>query len=112
MVIYQNVANPYQVSTYFQRNLYDDTYVAEDFFFKFTPEYKRAVARMGLLIGRKAIRAQGGSLVTQYGKYLLGWASLRTYELAPNLEKRVVGSLVKVNRVHENRLTGQFVKKK
>ena len=112
MVIYQNVANPYKVSTYFQRNLYDDTYVAEDYFFKFTHEYKKAVARMGLLIGRKAIRAQGGSLFKQYTKNLLGWASLRTYELAPNLEKRVVGSLVKVNRVHENRLTGQFVKKK
>jgi len=111
MVIYQNVANPYKVSTYYQRNLYDDTYVAEDFFFTFTQEYKKAVAEMGLLIGKKAINAQGGSLLKRFGKYSLGWGSLRLYALNPNLEKTVVGSLSKVNRVHENRLTGQFVKK-
>ena len=35
-VIYQNVPNPYIMSTYWQRNLYDDTYVSEDYFFRFT----------------------------------------------------------------------------
>lgn len=111
MVIYQNVANPYKVSTYYQRNLYDDTYVAEDFFFKFTPEYKRAVTKMGLLIGKKAINAQGGSMLKRYGKYSLGWGSMMLYTLNPNMEKMIVGYLVKTNRIHENRLTGQFVKK-
>ena len=33
-VIYQNVPNPYTMSTYWQRNLYDDTYVNEDYFFQ------------------------------------------------------------------------------
>lgn len=110
MVIYQNVANPYKVSTYFQRNLYDDTYVAEDFFFRFTPEYKRAVARMGLLIGRKAIEAQSLSRVRRHGKYALGWASHALYRMSPRLEQRIVGSLVTVNRVHDSRLTGKFIK--
>lgn len=111
MVIYQNVPNPYKVSTYFQRNLYDDTYVAEDYFFTFTPQYKRAVAKMGLLIGRKAIEASTSSPAARFRKYALGWVSRSVYGLAPGLEKRIVGSLVSKNRVHENRLTGQFVKK-
>ncbi len=111
MVIYQNVPNPYKVSTYFQRNLYDDTYVAEDYFFKFTPEYKRAVAKMGLLIGRKAIQAQSSSGLKKFTKYALGHGSKTLYSINPNIEKRIVGSLVRVNKVHENRLTGQFVKK-
>ena len=111
MVIYQNVPNPYKVSTYFQRNLYDDTYVAEDYFFKFTPEYKRAVAEMGLLIGRKAIQAQSSSGLKKFAKYALGYGSKTLYSIGPNIEKRIVGSLVRVNKVHENRLTGQFVKK-
>lgn len=111
MVIYQNVANPYKVSTYFQRNLYDDTYVAEDYFFKFTPDYKKAVARMGLVIGWKAIQAQSGNSLRRYGKYALGWGSQFLYTLNPRLEMNIVGELAKVNRVHENRLTGQFIKK-
>ncbi|MDD5431462.1 MAG: radical SAM protein [Candidatus Omnitrophica bacterium] len=111
MVIYQNVPNPYKMSTYFQRNLYDDTYVAEDYFFKFKPEYKNAVTKMGFLIGWKSIQAQTDSLVRQYGKYLAGYFSRRLYDLDHNLEKKLVGSLIKVNKVHENRLTGKFIKK-
>jgi radical SAM superfamily enzyme YgiQ (UPF0313 family) len=111
MVIYQNVHDPYKVSTYFQRNLYDDTYVAEDYFFRFTPEYKKAVARMGLLIGWKAIRAQSDSSVKRYAKYALGWGSQFLYCVSPKAEMSVVGSLMTRNRVHENRLTGRFIKR-
>jgi len=111
MVIYQNVPNPYKVSTYFQRNLYDDTYVAEDYFFKFTPEYKRSVARMGLLIGKKAIEAQYKSFFKQTWKYGLGYISRLTYEFNPNIEKIIFGSLLIKNKVHESRLTGKFIKK-
>ena len=112
MVIYQNVANPYLVSTYYQRNLYDDTYVAEDYFFKFTPEYKKAVARMGHLIGWKAVRGASPSLARAGFKYALGRGSHLLYSLAPNLEKNVVGRLVKTNRIHKNRGTGIWVRKK
>lgn len=111
MVIYQNVANPYKVSTYFQRNLYDDTYVAEDYFFKFTKEYKKAVAKMGLLIGWKAIQAQYKSLWKRYFKYGLGYLSHSLYMVAPNMEKNIIGTLIKKNKVHANRLTGIFIKK-
>ncbi|MBW1713149.1 MAG: radical SAM protein [Deltaproteobacteria bacterium] len=75
MVIYQNVANPYRVSTYYQRNLYDDTYVAEDYFFKFSPDYKRAVAKMGHLIGWKSVKASTGSRPKRWAKYSLGRVS-------------------------------------
>jgi len=111
MVIYQNVLNPYKVSTFFQRNLYDDTYVAEDYFFRFTPEYKRAVQRMGLLIGWRSIRAQYRSVWRKYLKYSLGVGSLVLYRVNPNVEKQIIGSLVKVNRLHDSRLTGSFVRK-
>jgi len=111
MVIYQNVANPYKVSTYFQRNLYDDTYVAEDYFFKFTPAYKKAVAKMGLLIGWKAIQAQYKSLWKKCFKFTVGYLSHALYLINPNIEKRIVGSLARRNKVHENRLTGAFIKK-
>jgi Fe-S oxidoreductase len=111
MVIYQNVPNPYKISTFFQRNLYDDTYIAEDYFFKFTPEYKSAVARMGLLIGWKSIRAQTGSVPKQCGKYMMGYMSRKLYDLNPSLEKKIAGSLIKVNKLHESRITGKFVKK-
>lgn len=111
MVIYQNVINPYKVSTYFQRYLYDDTYVAEDYFFKFTPEYKRAVAKMGLLIGWKSIQAQYQSKMKQYFKYGVGYFSHLLYRINPNIEKKIIGSLAKTNRIHENRLTGRFIKR-
>jgi anaerobic magnesium-protoporphyrin IX monomethyl ester cyclase len=111
MVIYQNVANPYKVSTFFQRHLYDDTYIAEDYFFKFTPEYKKAVARMGLLIGWKAIQAQYKSPAKQYWRLMMGVSSLGLYSINKNLEKRIVGSVMTKNRVHDARLTGKFIKK-
>ncbi|MCP4591945.1 MAG: B12-binding domain-containing radical SAM protein [bacterium] len=110
MVIYQNVANPYLVSTYFQRNLYDDTYVAEDYFFTFSPEYKRAVAQMGYLFGWKSVCAQTPSTLKRWWRYGLGRASHMLYRASPVLEKRVVGSLAKTNRVHRTRQTAVFVK--
>ncbi len=112
MVIYQNVSNPYLVSTFYQRNLYDDTYVAEDYFFKFTPDYKRAVAKMGHLIGWKAVRGASPSLFHAGLKYGVGRGSHLLYSLAPNLEKQVVGRLIKTNRIHKNRGTGIWVRKK
>lgn len=110
MVIYQNVANPYRLSTYFQRNLYDDTYVAEEYFFRFSPEYKRAVARMGRIIGWKSVQAAHRSPVRRYGKYILGQASHWLYRLDSRLEKRIVGRLAKRNNIHRTRRTASFVR--
>lgn len=111
MARYQNVMNPYRVSTFYQRNLYDDTYVADETFFKFTSEYKAAVARMGLLIGAKALEAQGFSPWQFASKYTLGYLSRFLYSLTPTLEKRIIGSLLHRSHLHETRGTGRFIKK-
>jgi radical SAM superfamily enzyme YgiQ (UPF0313 family) len=109
MVIYQNVANPYTVSTYYQRNLYDDTYITEDYFFTYTEAYKKAVARMGRVIGWKSICAQTPSNLRRAAKYALGVASQTLYGISPHLEKKVVGAFKKKNILHEKRLSARFV---
>jgi anaerobic magnesium-protoporphyrin IX monomethyl ester cyclase len=38
--LYQNALKPYAVSTFYHRNMYDDTYIAEDYFFKYPEAYK------------------------------------------------------------------------
>ena len=109
-VIYQNVPNPYIMSTYWQRNLYDDTYVSEDYFFRFSREYKRWVAYMGALIGWHSVRAASRSPVTSYARYGLGIGSRVLYEIAPDAEKRVVGAVMRRNRLHEKRDLGRFIR--
>ena len=109
-VIYQNAVNPYAVSTYWQRNLYDDTYVDEDYFFKFSKEYKRWVAYMGAIIGWHSVRAASKHHVRQYARYGLGLGSKALFELSPALEKRVVGRVMKRNLVHQKRDLGRFIR--
>ncbi len=112
LAIYQNVVDVYKVTTYFQRNLFDDTYVAEDYFFKFTPEYKKTVVKMGLLIGWKTFRARYRSSWKRYFNFAVGYLSYVLYRVNPNIEKKIAGSLMKSNRVHATRLTGgRFVKR-
>ena len=108
--IYQNVPNPYGVSTYWQRNLYDDTYVKEDYFFRFSESYKRRVAYMGALIGWHAVKAASRRPVRSYVRYGLGIGSRLLFELSPTLEKRVVGGLVRTNRLHQKRDLGRFIR--
>ncbi len=110
LATYQNVPNPYSVSTYFQRNLFDDMYVAEDYFFRFSPGYKRAVARMGMLMGWNSVCAQTANPLRRRLKYTLGQVSQFVYGLSPQLEKRVVGQIARGNKVHKFRETAKFVK--
>ena len=49
--IYQNAENPLAVSTFYQRYLFDDVYIQKDYFFTYTPEYKKAVRKMVVEIG-------------------------------------------------------------
>jgi anaerobic magnesium-protoporphyrin IX monomethyl ester cyclase len=109
-VIYQNVPNPYLVSTYWQRNLYDDTYVKEDYFFRFSDAYKRWVACMGALIGWHAVKAASRRPIRSCVRFGLGIGSRLLYELSPTLEQRVVGSLVRRNRLHQKRDLGRFIR--
>jgi radical SAM superfamily enzyme YgiQ (UPF0313 family) len=109
-VIYQNAPNPYAISTYWQRNLYDDTYVNEEFFFKFTKEYKRWVAYLGAIIGWHSVRAASKKPVKQIIQYGLGIGSRVLYEVSPTIEKRIVGSIMKKNLLHQKRDIGRFIK--
>ena len=82
----------------------------EDYFFTFTREYKRWVAYMGALIGRHSVKAATKRPVTSYARYGLGLGSRLVFELSPTLEKRVVGGLMKSNRLHQKRDLGRFIK--
>ncbi|GAF85227.1 unnamed protein product, partial [marine sediment metagenome] len=106
----QNVLNPYAVSTYWQRNLYDDTYVAEDYFFKFTKAYKRAVAYLGAHTGWNVVNATTKSWWQKYMRFSLGIASRLCYEFSPTLEKRIVGKISLKNRYHQRRSTARYIK--
>lgn len=111
MVIFQNVQNPYEVTSYFQRNLYDDTYIYEDYFFRYTPEYKRKVRDMLFMFGRFNLRARYYSPVRQRLAYGLGKVSRFFYEIDPRIERRLVCMFRPPNTVHDVRGVGVFVKK-
>lgn len=110
LCIYQNVPNPYAVSTFWQRNLYDDTYVCEEYFFKFTQEYKRWVAYMGALTGYHSVVAASNISWKAYLRYIIGVSSRLLYEMSPTIEKRIVGKVPIKNALHEKRATGIFLK--
>lgn len=110
-VIYQNVLNPYEVSTFCQRNLHDDTYVYENYFFKFSDEYKKKVRELGFLLGRHNLKAQYRSRFKQNLFYYTGVLSRRLYEVSPDLEKSIVSKMRLKNKLHSFRKIGEFVKK-
>jgi radical SAM superfamily enzyme YgiQ (UPF0313 family) len=109
-VIYQNVSNPYAVSTYWQRNLYDDTYVNEEYFFRFSESYKRWVAYMGAIIGWHSVKAASKTPIRKYVRYSLGIGSRLLFELSPTLEKTLIGGMMKKNLLHQKRDLGRFIK--
>jgi anaerobic magnesium-protoporphyrin IX monomethyl ester cyclase len=109
-VIYQNVPNPYAISTYWQRNLYDDTYVNENYFFQFSRRYKRWVAYMGAIIGWHSVKAASKNPTRQYFRYGLGIGSRLLFEVSPTLEKRMIGNIMKKNLMHQKRDLGRFIK--
>lgn len=110
-VIYQNVVDPYEVSIFYQRNLHDDTYVYEDYFFKFSKEYKKKIRELGFLLGRHNLKAQYKSFIKYNMFYTLGVLSRYVYECAPKLEKKLFSSLGLKNKLHEFRKIGEFIKK-
>lgn len=110
-VIYQNALNPYEVSTFYQRDLHDDTYVYEDYFFEFSNEYKRKVRELGFLLGKHNLCAQYKSPIMQNLFYYTGVLSRFIYEFHPTLEKRIVSRIGLQNNLHSYRKIGEFIKK-
>lgn len=110
-VIYQNAENPYKLSTFFQRNLYDDTYIYEDYFFKFSNEYKKKIRDLLFLIGRHNLKAQYRSQAKQKFIYYTGVLSRLLYELNQNVEKKLVSKIRLKNSLHDFRKIGEFIKR-
>jgi radical SAM superfamily enzyme YgiQ (UPF0313 family) len=112
MVIYQNVDNPYEVSSFYQRNLYDDVYVAEDYFFKFSKEYKKKVKELLFTIGRHNLKAMYSSAIRRGFIYMLGRLSKFLYDINPLIERKIVTLFnPSANRVHKYRRIIYFVKR-
>ena len=88
---YQNSANPYKCSTYYQRNLFDDSYIREESFFNYTEEFKDKVGEFVFEIGRHNLE----NIYPSTYKLILFYARISyfLYKKFPKLEKTVVGNL-------------------
>ena len=94
--IYQNYSNPLSVSTFYQRYLFDDTYIQEDTFFKYSPDYKYAVKELVLKIGEHNLEYMLSESTLKRKLYMLfAKMSMSTYSHFPKLEKYIGGKLHK-----------------
>lgn len=92
--IYQNVTNPYEHSVFYQRTLFDDTYIMEDYFFPYTGSYKRKVKELVYTIGKYNLRRYYKTPLNRWAVYQLARLSRRLYEITPDVEKKVVNKLM------------------
>jgi anaerobic magnesium-protoporphyrin IX monomethyl ester cyclase len=92
--IYQNCLNPYKNSYYYQRCLFDDTYIQEDKFFKYTKEYKAKVREFVFLVGKHNLEFMfPGQKLKQKWILFISGLSAWGYDKFPGLEKSVIGFL-------------------
>jgi radical SAM superfamily enzyme YgiQ (UPF0313 family) len=94
--VHQNSIEPYKVSTYCQRHLYDDTYVYEEKFYPFTKKYKKIVKEMAFLIGKRNLLSEQPSRLKRWWIYNLSKLSRFIYEINPRIEKKVVYTIVRL----------------
>jgi radical SAM superfamily enzyme YgiQ (UPF0313 family) len=92
---YQNMLNPLAHSTFYQRYLFDDTYIHEEAFFKYTTEYKKKTREIVHEVGRHNIETMFKSKPAQICIHTLCRLSQWTYDKYPSLEKRIGGWLYK-----------------
>lgn len=93
--IHQNVENPYEHSTFYQRNLYDDTHVWEETFFKYNQRYKNKVREMVFLIGKRNLVSLCPFPIRRWIVYQGCKLSRLIYEMNPRVEKRVISAMVR-----------------
>ena len=92
--VYQNALNPLAVSTFYHRYFFDDIYILKEYFFRYTPEYKKAVRKMIVEIGRHNLRFMfKGHPVREKMAYLTGLASMKLFDINPNIEMKIGGYL-------------------
>ena len=94
--LYQNTLNPYAHSTFYQRNIYDDTYVQEDYFFNYSDEYKKKFAEVIFEVGRHNLeKLYPAQFVKRSAILGLSKLSKSVYDVFPKLET-TVGSWIHV----------------
>jgi len=92
--LYQNAINPYAVSTLSQRYMYDDTYIQEEYFFKYTKEFEKKMSEVAYEIGRHNLETMyPGHWLKQRAIIAACKLSRAIYLLFPNLEKKI-GSML------------------
>ncbi len=88
--LYQNAVNPYAVSTLSQRYMYDDTYIQEEFFFKYTDEFISKMSEVSYEIGRHNLETMyPGQVLKQKAIINTCRLSKAVYRHFPHLEKRI-----------------------
>ncbi|MFH1427830.1 MAG: radical SAM protein [Patescibacteria group bacterium] len=97
--IYQNSLTPYALSTYYQRNLFDDTVIQEDLFFSYSKEYKRKVSEFVFEIGKHNLQSLYPNEIWRRRAILtLSALSMCGYKLFPKFEKKLGNFLFKNKR--------------
>jgi anaerobic magnesium-protoporphyrin IX monomethyl ester cyclase len=92
--IYQNCMNPLANSCFYQRYLFDDTYIQEEKFFKYTQGYKDKVREFVFLVGKHNLEFMfPNQPIKQKLILLLSRLSAWGYDKFPNLEKKIGGFL-------------------
>ncbi len=92
--VYQNAINPLKVSTFYQRYLFDDTYIQKDYFFTYTKEYKKAVRELVWEIGKHNLEFMfKGQPRKQKAILALSKLSMLMYDCLPNVETFIGGKL-------------------
>lgn len=111
--IHQNSIEPYKVNTFYQRTLYDDTYIQEDKFFSYTKEYKKVVKKMAFLIGRRNLKNDYPNPIRRFFIYSLCKLSRFVYEVNKNVEKKVIGKIMEKHKsmFHDRMPLGAVSKK-
>jgi radical SAM superfamily enzyme YgiQ (UPF0313 family) len=92
--LYQNAVNPYAVSTLSQRYLYDDSYIQEQYFFDYSPEFLKKMSEVSCEIGRHNLGTMYKSHPVKRRLFTAACQLSRAvYGMFPNLEKHI-GSIL------------------
>jgi anaerobic magnesium-protoporphyrin IX monomethyl ester cyclase len=97
--LYQNAENPYAVSTLSQRFMYDDTYVQEEYFFKYSDEFAKKLSDVSYEIGRHNLQTMFPNRWLKQKLFI--WMcklSRFIYKYFPNLEKGIGKHLIPKKR--------------
>jgi anaerobic magnesium-protoporphyrin IX monomethyl ester cyclase len=88
--LYNNAENPYAVSTLSQRFMYDDTYIQEEYFFKYSKEFRDRLSEVSYEIGRHNLETMyPGRKIKQKAIIAACKLSRFIYKYAPNFEKKI-----------------------